>query len=44
MITQKLLSIFVPQVAVKREAAVTVEMTEKLAEDKKMGRKEKNER
>lgn len=35
---------FSPKIAVKREDAVTREMSRKLAEDKKMSRKEKDER
>lgn len=36
--------IVVGQVAVKREEAVTREVSKKLAEDKKMSKKEKDER
>jgi len=35
---------YVTQIAVKREDAVTKEISRKLAEDKKMSKKEKDER
>lgn len=44
MNTEYLCFILIVKIAVKREDAVTREMSRKLAEDKKMSRKEKDER